>query len=132
MYFLLFHAGFMVMSFMMIALGIVIVKTPALKRRYFKYHRIAGITGTISGLLGLTAATVMVSVSTGEHVHVPHAWLGVITLLGMLGTLSLGFSQFKWKAKAQKIRIIHMWSGRTTALLLTAAAVTGILHAGIL
>ena len=128
----LLHAGFMAIGFILIAASVVIVKTPALKRRYFKLHRLAGAAGTVSGLLGVAAAAVMVSTNAGEHVSVPHAYLGVLAILGMICTLSLGILQFKWKGKAQKIRTVHQWSGRTTVLLTLAAIVTGLLHAGII
>ncbi|MBN1383030.1 MAG: hypothetical protein JXA41_15300 [Deltaproteobacteria bacterium] len=128
----LFHAGFMAISMLCVAAGITIVKTPALKRRYFPYHRIAGIAGTVCVYLGLATAVVMVSIGMGQHVRVPHAWLGILTVLGMTATLALGFLQFTWKAKTQKIRASHRWLGRAMALLLPAAAITGLIHAGIL
>jgi hypothetical protein len=126
------HIGFMAIGFISITGGIIIVKTPSLKRRYFKYHRFKGIAGTVSCLLGLAVAVAMVSGPGGNHLNVPHAYLGTIAILGMICTVSLGLSQFKWKAKTQEIRTAHRWSGRTTALFLLAAVISGLLQAGIL
>jgi hypothetical protein len=126
------HIGFMAAGFLCIAAGIVIVKTPALKRRYFKLHKAAGIAGTLCGLAGAAAAVVMVYLNDGGHLKVPHAYLGILAVLGMVCTVSLGLAQFKWKAKALKIRTFHQWAGRATVLLLLAAILTGLIHAGII
>ncbi|MBN1664216.1 MAG: hypothetical protein JW943_11495 [Deltaproteobacteria bacterium] len=114
-----------------IAGGIIIVKTPSLKRRYFKFHKTKGLAGAVSCLAGLTAAVVMVSGQGGGHLNVPHAYLGVMALLGVFCTASLGLWQFRWKAKAQEIRNAHRWFGRISSLLLLAAVISGLLHAGI-
>jgi hypothetical protein len=127
-----YHAGLMVISLSIIATGIVIVKTPSFKRRYFKYHRIAGIAGTICSLMGLIAAVVMVSINTGEHINVLHAYTGAVAILGMICTVLLGLLQFRWKAKVKKMMAVHRWSGRATTLILIAALITGLLQAGIL
>ena len=122
----------MAIALVVIAAGIIILKIPALKRRYFKFHKMNGLAGTVCVLAGLASAVLMVYESGGHHVGVPHAYLGILTIFGMIVTVSLGLSQFRWKAQARKIRFFHMWSGRATALLFIAAAVTGLIHAGIL
>lgn len=132
MTFFLFHAGFMAIAFIFITAGLVIVRSANLKRRYFKFHRIAGTLGVASGILGLIAAFIMVSMTSGKHLNFPHTYLGATVILGMICTLSLGILQFKVKGKTQKIRIAHQWFGRATFLILLAAIFSGLMQAGII
>lgn len=128
----LFHLGFMAISAFIILLGIIIVKTPSLRRRYFMRHRTAGLAGTAGAFFGFGAAVWMVAAGGGNHFDAPHTWLGAIALFGMVGSSALGLSVFRWKTKARKLRNIHKWAGWLTALFLTATVVTGLTHAGII
>jgi hypothetical protein len=72
----------------------------------------------------------MVSRQTGQHFAVPHAWLGLVTILFVLCTYTLGVTQLK--RKAVRVRSLHRWSGRVTLALLSLNVVSGLSLAGVL
>jgi len=100
------------------------------KSWWLRVHRRLGSAGAICVLLGFMAALFMVSRKTGQHFAVPHAWLGLVTILSALCTYTLGVTQLK--RKAVRGRSLHRWSGRVTLSLLFLNAVSGLALAGVL
>jgi len=72
----------------------------------------------------------MISQQTGDHFAVPHAWLGLVTILSALCTYTLGVTQLK--RKAARMRSWHRWAGRVTISLLFLNVVSGLSLAGVL
>lgn len=88
------------------------------KRWWLAAHKMTGILGAISFIAGLLMATYMVSVSTGVHFRVPHAYLGAVIILLVIANLILGYVQLKFRSKAARIRSAHRWSARIALVLM--------------
>jgi uncharacterized membrane protein YozB (DUF420 family) len=128
-----FHAAWMIAGFVLMLIGIVIVRYKKTKPWRIKVHRSLLILGGVSAVLGLVSGIYMVTLSGGGHFKVPHAYVGIITVIFILYTLRLGFVQFK--AKPDKIKILklrHKWFGRITAVLMLINIVLGLVTAGII
>lgn len=124
------HAGCMLAGFLSMAGGGATARFMRGKEWWLRVHRGLGSVGGICLLLGLTAASVMVSGQTGRHLAVPHAWLGLVTILSTLCTYALGVSQLRKKTAG--IRSAHRWSGRITLALLLLNVLSGLSLAGVL
>jgi len=105
-----------------------------LKRRqwWLKAHKMTGILGAILFISGLLMANYMVSVSTGVHFRVPHAYLGATIIVLVVTNQILGYAQLKFRSKAAKIRSAHRWSARIALVLILINMVSGLLLVGIL
>jgi hypothetical protein len=69
----------------------------------------------------------MVSLTTGQHFRVPHAFLGAAAILAMAATPVLGVLQFKVKPGAMgKIRTAHRWTGRIAVILFVLNILSGL------
>lgn len=124
------HAGCMLAGFLSMAVGAATAMFMRDKPWWFRVHRRFGIAGAMCVLLGFMAALFMVSRQTGQHFAVPHTWLGLATILFVLGTYTLGVTQLK--RKAVRMRSLHRWSGRVTLALLFLNVVSGLSLAGVL
>lgn len=114
-----------------ITAGIGIAKFLRLKRWWLKIHRAAGITGAVCLSAGFAAAVVMVSQSGDGQFKVPHAWLGLATVLCAIAAPTLGHLQFKIRSKIQQLRLWHRRTGYTVLLLALLSALSGLIAAGI-
>jgi len=124
------HAGCMLAGFLSMAAGAATARFMRDKTWWLRVHRRLASVGVICLLLGLTAALVMVSRQTGQHLAVPHAWLGLLTILSALSTYILGVTQLK--KRAGRRRSLHRWSGRVTLALLFLNVLSGLSLTGIL
>ena len=124
------HAAFMLAGFLSVIGGAFTVLFMRDKTWWLRVHRRLGSVGTLCVLFGLMAALFMVSRQTGRHLAVPHAWLGLVTVLSVLCTYILGVTQLK--KKTVRARSLHRWSGRITLALLFFNVVSGLSLAGIL
>jgi len=124
------HAGCMLAGFLSVSAGIATATFMRDKRWWLRVHRRLGSAGVACVLLGFMAALFMVSRQTGQHFAVPHAYLGLLTILSALCTYTLGVTQLK--RKAVRGRSLHRWSGRVTLTLLFLNVVSGLSLAGIL
>ena len=70
-------------------------------------------------------AIYMLAVSAGAHFRVPHAYLGVITIIFVAMTPVLGYLQFKVTDRRATISAIHRWSGRITIVLMLVTILSG-------
>lgn len=126
----LLHAGSMVVGFVLMATGVMVAMSLRTRRWWLKTHRLLGSLGAASAILGLIAAIIMVSLSSGHHLSGLHPSLGSVTVLAAAVTPTLGALQFRLRNK--KIRVVHRWAGRFTIVLGAGAVVTGLHLAGIL
>jgi len=123
------HAGCMLAGIVSLAAGISI----AMRRRkgwWLRVHRWFGSTGVSGLLLGVVAALYMVSRQTGQHFTVPHAWLGIVTVLAVVGTYLIGVTQLK--TKTPRMRPLHRWAGRVAFMLLFLTILSGLFLTGVL
>jgi uncharacterized membrane protein YfcA len=124
------HAGCMLAGLSLLSAGAATARLMRDKGWWLRVHRRLGSAGTLCVLLGFMAALYMVSRQTGQHFSVPHAWLGLVTILVVLCTYTAGATQFKRKTAG--VRSLHRWSGRVTLVLLFLTVLSGLFQAGIL
>lgn len=124
------HAGCIFAGFLSLAGGAAIAAFMRDRSWWFSVHRRFGAVGVSFVILGFMAALIMVSQQTGRHFTVPHAWLGLVAILSVLGTYMLGITQAK--KRTGSARSLHRWSGRVTIALLAINIVSGLFLAGIL
>ncbi|MCK4534496.1 MAG: hypothetical protein KAT81_03130 [Syntrophobacterales bacterium] len=62
----------------------------------------------------------------------PHTYLGLVTILVVSFTYTMGIMQFKVRRKAVNIRLIHRWSGRVTLSLVLLTVLSGFVLTGML
>ncbi|UCE36149.1 MAG: hypothetical protein JSW00_11420 [Thermoplasmata archaeon] len=125
--FWIFHATLMIVGFILMLLGIIIAKVFKKKKWWLKTHKILGVLGAIFSIAGLLMAFIMVSMGSGEHFHVPHAYLGILAMIFAILAPSLGFAQFKVKKNKSKIRFTHRWVGRIAIVLMLLNIISGLL-----
>ncbi len=125
------HAGFMLAGFLAMAGGITVALSARKKRWWLSIHKMCGFTGVLFVILGFIGAIYMVSRYTGTHFAVPHAYLGIVTILCTLFTFTMGIVQFKAGENKAQTRLIHRWSGRVTLLLILVNILSGLSLTGI-
>jgi len=121
-----YHAVLMITGLLLLSTGMLIARYMKNRHWWLRAHKTMGISGTIFVISGLVMAMYMVSLSTGVHFRVPHAYLGSITIIFVLMTPILGYAQFKSVSEAVKIRTIHRWSGRITLVLILLNILSGL------
>jgi hypothetical protein len=127
-----YHAVLMILGFLLLLSSSLIQWYFKRKRWWLKAHKMTGILGAILFLAGLLMANYMVSVSTGVHFRVPHAYLGAFIILLIVTNLILGYAQLKFRNKAAQIRSAHRWSARIALVLILINILFGLLLVGIL
>lgn len=121
------HAGFMVLGFLSMVTGASAAMFMRHKGWWFRFHKRAGYTGSLSILFGFTAALSMVTLMNEKHFGILHTYLGLATVVCAVVTPLLGIFQFKVKDQAARIRAIHRWSGRFTLLVAFVTVASGLL-----
>ena len=127
-----YHAVLMTLGFLVLLSSSLIERYLKRRQWWLKAHKITGILGAILFISGLLMANYMVSVSTGVHFRVPHAYLGVGIIVLVVTNQILGYAQLKYRSKAAKIRSAHRWSARIALVLILINMVSGLLLVGIL
>ncbi|MBW2651220.1 MAG: hypothetical protein JRC66_09530 [Deltaproteobacteria bacterium] len=126
------HAGFMLAGLFSIVAGVTVAMSARKKKWWLSIHKKLGYAGSSSVIFGFIAALYMVSRYTGEHFAVPHTYLGLVTILSVSFTFTMGIMQFKVRRKVVNIRLIHRWSGRVTLSLMLLNVLSGFFLAGLL
>jgi hypothetical protein len=130
--FWIIHAAFMVVGFILMIIGITISKVFKKKKWWLKTHKMLGILGAVFSVAGLVMAFIMVSLGSGVHFRVPHAYFGILAIIFAILAPSLGLAQFKIKKNKAKIRFAHRWVGRIAATLMLVNILIGLTLVGIL
>jgi len=127
-----FHVLFMTAGFLAMTSGVGVARFLRRERFWLKIHRAAGIIGAACLGAGFAAAVVMVSQSGDGQFKVPHAWLGLATILCAVAAPILGHLQFKIRMKIQQLRLWHRRTGYTALLLTLLSVLSGLVVAGII
>ena len=125
------HTGFMLAGFFSMVTGVTVAMSARKKKWWLSIHKNLGYAGSSCVILGLIAALYMVFRYTGEHFAVPHTYLGLVTILAVSFTYTMGIMQFKVRRKVVNIRLIHRWSGRVTLSLMLLNTLSGFFLAGL-
>jgi hypothetical protein len=126
------HVLFMTTGFLAMTAGVGIARFLRRKHWWLKIHRVVGITGAVCLSAGVAAAVVMVSQSGDGQFKIPHAWLGLTTVLCALAAPALGHLQFKIRSKMQQLRLWHRRTGYAALLLTMFSVLSGLVVAGII
>ena len=126
------HVSLMAAGTLFVFAAVLIAKTLRRKPWWLRIHRILGVSGTVLIFSGAAAAITLVALSSGEHLRTPHTWLGALTVVAAGVTPVLGLLQFRLRAKAATIRLLHKGSGRITAISLLASLLLGLRLTGYL
>jgi len=121
---------------MIVALVVSSIATYSLymKRRswWFKAHKVLGTLGALSGAVGLGAGIYMVSRAGRGHIRVPHAYLGLLTVVLVLMSPALGLLFLRSKTAKAKIRKVHIWWGRGSMVLMVVTVLAGLRLVGLI
>ncbi|HPX55322.1 MAG TPA: hypothetical protein PK425_02180 [Syntrophales bacterium] len=129
--FFFIHMTLMSLGFLLLAGGVITVRYLKKKMGWFRLHKRQEVLSAIFFVAGAVAAVLMVELSGGGHLSVPHTWLGAVLIVLMAATLVVGFLQARVKNK-KRMRMIHRVMGRTAAVLSLAAVATGAVTAGMI
>jgi len=125
----LIHAQLMSGGFVLQIAGVLIVMRMRAQRWWFTTHRLLGMLGAASMVLGWTAAVFMLG-EGGDSPAGPHVYLGIAAV--SLGILTIGLGWLQLRIKRKPMRIIHRWTGRATVVIQALNIVLGLRLVGIL
>jgi len=99
---------------------------------WFKAHKALGTFGALLGAAGLATGVYMVSQAGRGHIRVPHAYLGLLTIVLVLVSPVLGMLFLRSKAAKPKIRRVHVWWGRGSIVLMLVTVLLGLYLVGVI
>lgn len=123
------HAGLMLVGVGLTGYAIALLMRKKKPRGFLGIHQRFALAGGIVLLLGLAMAVAMVSITTGIHLRVLHAILGVTAFVFTATVLVLGFAFLESRKNKKKIRPLHMWLARLDCILLIGVIVVGFYQA---
>ncbi|HEY5496737.1 MAG TPA: hypothetical protein VIK19_00230 [Syntrophales bacterium] len=126
------HVLFMTAGLLAMTAGVSVARFLRRKSWWLKIHRTAGITGAACLSAGFAEAVVMVFQSGDGQFKVPHAWLGLATVLCAVAAPILGHLQFKIRSKIQHLRLWHRRTGYAALILTLLSVLSGLVVAGII
>jgi uncharacterized membrane protein len=125
--FWIIHASFMVLGFLLMFTAMIMARYYKDTVWWFKRHKRIAPIGSSLAVIGLIMGFIMVQMSSGQHLTIPHHILGLVAIIFAVLTPILGLAQFKIKKNKKKIRAAHRWSGRITITLMFLNILFGIL-----
>jgi len=126
------HAALMTAGFLCFFTAALIAATQRRKKWWLRFHRGAGLYGTVLMLGGAASAAAAVALSGGIHLGTPHAWMGALSVTAAVATPLLGFLQFSIKGQAPRLRMVHRFCGRFLAVAALITILLGLRLAGYL
>ena len=126
------HATLLILGFFSMVTGVFVAMFKRKEKWWLKLHKNLGLAGATLTVLGLFMGLYMVEEATGVHFRVPHAFLGVITIIFVVTTLLLRFLAMSMKERGKQLMGFHRWSGRITLILMIMAIISGLSVAGVL
>lgn len=126
------HVLFMTAGLLAMTSGVGFARFLRRKGWWLKIHRTAGIAGVTCLGAGFAAAVVMLFQSGDGQFKIPHAWLGLATILCAVAAPVLGQLQFKIRLKIKQLRLWHRRTGYAALLLTLLSVLSGLVVAGII
>jgi hypothetical protein len=112
------HAVFMCIGFLFLLTGFIIVRFMKRKAWWLKIHRLWGMLGGSCAALGSCAVVLDIALAGGQHLRIPHSYIGIVAVVLVITVSVLGFMQFRFREHIQAIKRLHIWSGRITLVLM--------------
>lgn len=120
------HAGLMCIGFLFLLAGFIIVRFMKRKVWWLKIHRVCGISGASCAVLGFCAAFLDIALAGGQHLSIPHSYIGIVAVILVIAAPVLGFMQFRFREHMRAIKRLHIWSGRTALVLMLINIMLGL------
>lgn len=121
-----FHAFFMILGFLFMVKASIIAHFKKRIKWWLKAHKAINVFATIFAILGLATAIYMVGVAGSTHFRVPHAYIGLITIIFVIITPILGFTILKAKTPNKNLGTVHRAIGRITIILMLINILIGL------
>ncbi|MHA2038165.1 MAG: hypothetical protein ACW98X_17140 [Promethearchaeota archaeon] len=112
------HFYVMIIAVIFLSISVILV-TVHKPKKWFYLHIICSTTGTLLTIVG-------VILLMGLNLTIPHAILGLIAIIFLIGELLGGFIARKTKNK--KIRTFHLWASRIIYIVVLIAVILGIIN----
>jgi hypothetical protein len=123
-----YHASLMSVGFVLLVTTMTVSTAMRKKKWWLKVHRSLGILGSLFAVLGLLMGMYMISVWATPHFRVPHAILGLTTVIFAITQPVLGFVH----PKMPSLRPVHRWLGRVVVIMMLISIIAGLSQAGVL
>lgn len=100
-------------------------------RTWMKQHKtVQWISSTIAAF-GIATGVVMVQVTTGIHLRVPHTIIALISFILVVSAIAVAYGFLKGKKNKKQKRILHRWIGRMTIISWLVTILLGLFAAGV-
>ncbi len=129
---IIFHKSLMALATMCLITGVSAAVFFRQNRYWLKVHKAFNSIASIFLSAGVAMAIMAVWQHNGEHFAGFHPIGGRIAASFAIISLFLGFYQFQAKNRIQVFKTLHRWVGRLSVLLILAALISGLVHAGII
>jgi hypothetical protein len=120
------HALLMTVGVVLMLYGFTVVRGK--KKGWLDRHRLVMTTAAALTGLGLVFGIGMVIQTSGVHLRLPHTWIGLVTLVIIGLTVTVGHI---WRAadadRKLRLRPVKQWMGRTTITLIVITMLMGYL-----
>jgi hypothetical protein len=128
------HALLMTLGLLSLSLGVSLLISAKRRAPRIPAHKTMNTLGAVFAILGLIFGILMIQLSTGEHFKVPHAFLGLVTIIFILITLRFGFILAKHDPEVDYVRFRsnHKWLGRIALILLIINILLGLSIVGLI
>jgi hypothetical protein len=130
--FVLPHALPLLVSFLLMSAGMLVARYGKKNRRWLAIHKPLGASGALLGIIGLGFGIRMVSMTTGLHFRVFHAFIGAAALVLAMAAPVLGQAMFKARSNKAGFRKAHRLVGRLAILLMGVTILSGLIQAGLI
>ncbi len=126
-----YHAALMVVGAILCTVAIAAVYMKK-KPWWLKGHRIMGMIGGTLMFIGVGVAAYMITSAGGTHLRVPHAWVGLLTIIILMIILTLAMVYTYFNKMKRKVRKPHLWLGRVAIPLMGINIILGIVLVGLI
>jgi hypothetical protein len=120
------HAIFMILGFCLMVIASIVSHYMKKHKWWLRAHKTMNIFASIFAVLGLLMAIYMVENAGGDHFGVPHAYIGIFTIIFVIIPLIIGFTMMRGGASARKLRILHRNIGRIAIILMVLNILIGL------
>ena len=100
-------------------------------KNWLKQHKAFQWTSAVFAALGITTGIVMVQVTMGIHLRVPHSIIALVSFILIVSAIAAAYSFLKGKKYKRQKRMIHRWIGRVTIIAWLTTILFGLFAAGI-
>jgi hypothetical protein len=127
-----YHALLQTLGFISIFSAVLMVQFGRKIPGWYRSHKRLAHSGSVLVVAAFAIAAYMVELSGGPHIRVPHALLGIITILLLFLTLLFGIAKERIRPPKLYLRTVHLSLGLVTVLFLILAILFGLMTAGVI